>query len=84
MGLRVPKDVSVTGFDNIRELAYIQPRLTTSAIPTKAVAAEALHALFHRLDNSNAPPRRVEIPARLVVGESTAVVGGSASRVRRP
>jgi LacI family transcriptional regulator len=83
MGLRVPGDVSVTGFDDIRELAYIQPRLTTSAIPTKVVAAEALQALFHRLDNSDEPPHRVEIPARLVIGESTAVVGGSATRERR-
>ena len=71
MGLRVPEDVSVTGFDDIRELRYITPRLTTYRVPIRDVASEALRILFQQLEHPSAVRQRVVLHGMLVPGAST-------------
>lgn len=72
MGYSVPHDISVTGFDNIRELQYIRPKLTTSAVPTRRLAEEALSVLFSRFEAPESEARRVLIDAQLIPGDSCA------------
>jgi LacI family transcriptional regulator len=45
-GLRVPKDVSVVGFDDQLVSAYFTPPLTTIRQPMRAIGEEAVHCLF--------------------------------------
>ena len=76
MGLRIPDDLSVVGFDDIPLAAYSSPALTTLAQPIEEMAAAAIDELVLRLD----PDRRRQdrdnytrvFRPRLVVRESTA------------
>jgi len=49
LGLRVPEDLSVVGFDDIPESAYSTPKLTTVAQPLKNMGAAAVDLLLARL-----------------------------------
>lgn len=72
-GLRVPQDVSVTGFDGT--LPSDQPAavpLTTAVIPLEELGAEAVRLLDWRLQQPTAPRRRVLLEAAFAVGGSTA------------
>ncbi|MHC1739825.1 MAG: LacI family DNA-binding transcriptional regulator [Anaerolineaceae bacterium] len=52
-GLRVPEDISVTGFDNIIFSAFTQPTLTTFDQPKRYIGSEAAHLLFKLLESQN-------------------------------
>ena len=72
MGVRVPGDVSVLGFDNIFAAELVTPALTTVAAPLNALGATAVRHLLAIV--GGAQPRRQEpvvVPTRLVVREST-------------
>jgi LacI family repressor for deo operon, udp, cdd, tsx, nupC, and nupG len=71
-GLRVPDDVSVIGFDDIRYARYTDPPLTTVAQPKKDLGREAMTLLIEILQNPGSPPRRRVLPTQLVVRGSTA------------
>ncbi|MEX1296019.1 MAG: LacI family DNA-binding transcriptional regulator, partial [Candidatus Limnocylindrales bacterium] len=47
-GLRVPADVSITGFDDIPEAAYTVPALTTVRMPTSAMVLAAVDLAIGR------------------------------------
>jgi LacI family transcriptional regulator len=78
-GLGVPGEVAVVGYDDIPEAAVTCPALTTVAVPKYEmgrVAAELLLArIAHRQGTGGGgeagPPRRVVLPCRLTVREST-------------
>ena len=72
IGLRVPEDVSVIGYDDIPLLAYLPVPLTTVRVPTVEmgrVAAELL--LRHVEEGASAATERVTLDAELVVRRST-------------
>jgi DNA-binding LacI/PurR family transcriptional regulator len=72
MGLRVPNDVAVIGFDNIPEGSWIRPRLTTVAQYPAEFGRRLAGCLFERIEERyDGPGRRIEIPCRLIVREST-------------
>ena len=54
-GIRVPKDVSVVGFDDINLARLMSPALSTVKMPTHAMGAEAVNLLLRRLDQADAP-----------------------------
>ena len=70
LGLQVPRDISVTGFDDIRIATYISPTLTTIRINIKDVGYRAFMCLKDLIEYKNAA-RVVETP-RLMVRESIA------------
>lgn len=71
LGLQVPQDVSIAGFDNIPISSFITPRLTTVHQDTEAVGQEAVRLLLQRLENPEMPKQMVRLTARLLVREST-------------
>jgi LacI family transcriptional regulator, repressor for deo operon, udp, cdd, tsx, nupC, and nupG len=71
-GLRVPEDVSVVGFDDIRFARYTSPPLTTVAQPKNALGREAMTMLIELLNDPEVPPRKRVLSADLVVRGSTA------------
>ncbi|WP_202799791.1 LacI family DNA-binding transcriptional regulator [Rhodanobacter fulvus] len=71
-GLRVPEDVSVVGFDDIRFARYTSPALTTIAQPKNALGREAMAMLIELLADPEVPPRKRVLSADLVVRGSTA------------
>lgn len=60
-GAAVPREVSVTGFDNIRWTDLVRPRLTTIAQPVGAIGARAVELMLERIAGEKivAPPRTV-------------------------
>jgi DNA-binding LacI/PurR family transcriptional regulator len=70
-GLQVPTDVSVIGFDNIREAALVSPGLTTIASPLASLGSAAVQYLL-RPARPEAPDQApLLLPSRLVVRGST-------------
>ncbi|HEY4090408.1 MAG TPA: LacI family DNA-binding transcriptional regulator [Luteibacter sp.] len=70
-GLRVPEDVSIVGFDDIRFSRYTSPSLTTVAQPKNALGREAMTMLIELLNDPEVPPRKRVLSAELVVRGST-------------
>ena len=70
-GLRVPEDISVVGFDDIREAAYHLPSLTTVRQPMRKIGAMAAEALIDRIEGRNGHEAGILVEPELVVREST-------------
>ncbi|WP_165864523.1 GntR family transcriptional regulator [Capsulimonas corticalis] len=71
MGLSVPGDVAVTGFDDIVPILPTGVGLTTMAQPYEEIGRTAVEVLLQRLKSRAAPARSVELPARLMARESS-------------
>jgi DNA-binding LacI/PurR family transcriptional regulator len=70
-GVRVPEDVSVTGYDDSDIAALSYHDLTAVRQDADLNAAEALAAMMRRLDDPSSPPRDIATPATLTVRGST-------------
>ena len=70
-GYAVPRDVSVVGFDNIREGELVSPQLTTIAAPLFSLGSAAVNHLLKTATAPRSRERTVVLPARLVVRGST-------------
>ncbi|MGH3154228.1 MAG: LacI family DNA-binding transcriptional regulator [Streptosporangiaceae bacterium] len=71
-GIRVPGDLSIVGFDDIRFAQYVRPRLTTIRSPVDRLAATGVELLFERLADPGAPARTQILSVELVIRESAA------------
>jgi DNA-binding LacI/PurR family transcriptional regulator len=75
-GLRVPKDMSITGFDNIMYSDYTQPTLTTIDQPKRFLGAEAARLMFTQLKTDSATlqneTRIKRLHGTLIIRQSTA------------
>jgi len=71
-GLRVPEDVSVTGFDNIRLAEYCEPSLTTVHIPRDEIGKMAFAALIPHKEQPNLSGQEIVIEPEVVLRASTA------------
>jgi LacI family transcriptional regulator len=67
LGVDVPGDVTVFGFDDIAMAAWDVFRLSTVRQDLPRMAEAAATLLAERRDDPALPPRRIEIPARLVL-----------------
>jgi len=79
-GLRVPEDISVVGFDDIREAAYHLPSLTTVRQPMRKIGAMAAEALIDRIEGRNGHDAGILVEPELVARESTGPAPKSPSR----
>ena len=66
LGLVVPGDLSVIGFDNVPESALCDPPLTTVEQSIQQMGYEAVRMLIGLIDNPSSPPEQVVLPTRLV------------------
>jgi LacI family transcriptional regulator len=74
--LAIPRDLSVTGFDDSMIATLLEPELTTVAIPTAAIAAQAFEMLLDVLRQQPASAENV-VPLRLVIRPSTSSPPGA-------
>lgn len=79
LGIRVPENVSIVGFDNIFGADFCTPQLTTVAAPLRQLGAVAVATLLNELRDptirqrsvSRGPLKTALLPAQLVVRMST-------------
>ena len=70
MGLSIPGDVMVAGFDGSPEAAIVSPALTTALIPSAEIGRLAASMLYERIRSPEAPFRRTYIKTTPIWGES--------------
>ena len=70
LGIRVPDDVGIVGFDGIPYARISNPRLTTVAVPSADMGRIAALSLIRAVHEGQLPPG-VLLPVEIVVGEST-------------
>ncbi len=78
LGLRVPEDVAVVGFDDLPAAMVTFPFLTVAAQPAFEIGRQGVAMLLDRLAHPTRPPREVILPTQLVVR------GSSGGPVRPP
>lgn len=71
LGIRVPEDMAVIGYDNIPQARWPSFRLTTIAYPVAETVAEILRLLSQRIEDIGRPRAVTRIPAKLIVRDST-------------
>lgn len=71
LGLRVPEDLSVVGFDDVEHTTMFHPHVTTVAQPCLTIGEKAMELLEGAIGRA-ASKREAILPHRLIVRESTA------------
>lgn len=71
LGVRVPDDVLLAGFDDIQIASAMTPQLTTMRQPCAEIAATAFRTLLERIASPELPPRDIFLSATLVARAST-------------
>jgi LacI family transcriptional regulator len=72
LGLSVPGDLSVIGYDNLPMAAWVDPALTTVNQPVRNMAGTATRMLLDLAAGVEVPTSRIDLVTELVVRESTA------------
>ena len=75
LGLAVPDDLSVVGFDNVPESALSEPPLTTVDQSIQRMGLEAVRMLLDLVEDPAREPEHVVLPTRLVVRGSSRRLG---------
>lgn len=70
-GLRVPEDISIGSFNDERILDYMDPPLTTVALPDHDMGELAARRLMHLLAGDSTGDAEVRLPVKLKIREST-------------
>jgi DNA-binding LacI/PurR family transcriptional regulator len=70
-GLRLPRDLSVIGFDDMDFARVLEPSLTTVALDAELLGASAFELLEAQMSGRRSR-KRIVLPAELRVRESTA------------
>jgi len=68
---RVPEDVALAGFDDVKYAMRLVPPLTTMRQPCAQLAEAAVEAMMSRMEHPGLPARRILVEAPLVVRAST-------------
>ena len=65
-GLRIPQDMAVAGFDNREISSYLQPPLTTIALPTPEIGSKAALHIMNMINNPQPHPWREIIRCSII------------------
>ena len=72
LGLHIPDDLSVVGFDNQLFASYLYPSLTTVALPNKQIGLTAAQHLLEKIGGSTGVPASTALPCQVILRGSTA------------
>ncbi len=65
------RQFSIVGFDDISDAALVRPALTTVSIRPRDIGKAAIDLLFNRIEHPEQESRRVILPPKLIVRESS-------------
>lgn len=72
-GFRIPQDIAIVGFDNLKISGFIEPKLTTVAKPQYRMGLVAARLLFDLMEDGhdeNSEPQEILIQSKLKVRKS--------------
>lgn len=75
LGLRIPEDVAVAGFDDVPIAAWPAYDLTSYRQPINRLVARTVEILMRRIDDRDAAPENVELDGELMLRGSTINTG---------
>lgn len=70
-GLKIPQDISITGFDDLEVSRYVDPPLTTVSQPAEKLGEKSAELLFQLIDNQQPSQTEYVLPVELVIRQST-------------
>jgi LacI family transcriptional regulator len=75
VGLQIPGDISLIGFDDIPEVSRTRPKLSTIAQPKYSMGQEAAQILLEQIESKQTNPRKkIVMEHEVVKRESTAAI----------
>ena len=73
LGIRIPEDISITGYDGVAMIQMCQPQLTTVEQDVFKIGREAARKLVHLIEQPRTTlPEIVSVPCRLITGGTVA------------
>ena len=69
-GLKVPEDIAIVGFDNIKMSAFFSPSLTTISQPTYKIGEKAMNLLLNLFRGKKLKKNQFVLDTKLIVRES--------------
>ena len=73
-GFEIPKDFSISGFDNLRMSEYLTPPLTTVDYYHEDIGAEAVRLLFERMASERKIRKKIVLPVNIIQRGSIASI----------
>ena len=70
MGLKIPGDIAVVGFDNLMYASLLEVPLTTVAQPFKEIGSLAIKILLDKITDKSAPVKQIVLKPELIVRDS--------------
>jgi DNA-binding LacI/PurR family transcriptional regulator len=70
MGRKIPEDVSVIGFDDMKLCTMVEPKLTTLHVDADGMGRRATDLLIRRINEPKAVVEKVVIPVKLIIRDS--------------
>ncbi|MGB3366594.1 MAG: LacI family DNA-binding transcriptional regulator [Acidaminobacteraceae bacterium] len=70
-GKKIPRDISIVGFDDIELASSLTPKLTTVAYPLKRMSELAMESILKQISDNHSYCESVSLFPKLVVREST-------------
>lgn len=75
LGLQIPRDISIAGYDGIPIMQLMKPRLTTIRQDTNLIGSEAAHKLIELIESPKTAIAEIAvIPCSLIEGETVATL----------
>lgn len=75
-GIRIPEDISVTGFDDIAYAKYSDPSLTTISQPAEEMGKMAMDMLLKVIEGEPLSQRECVLPTEFIIRKSTGPAPG--------
>jgi len=66
LGLRIPDDISIVGFDDAPWMSMVAPGVSTIVQNASTLGATAMRALLDRIETPDAPVRTIVMPTRFI------------------
>ncbi len=76
MGLKIPNDISIIGFDDIFQSSQTMPGLTTVQQPLEQMGRKATKMLVEMMSEGEITSGKIELPTHLVIRDSCRKIEG--------
>jgi len=71
MGMCIPEDISIVGFDDVEQTSMFTPKITTVAQPCYSLGQKATELLCRKLEQNESIPLETILPYRMIIRDST-------------